>query len=243
MTPTTDLSAVTWGLAKLGRAPPPVLDEVSVALADRVGDMGPVDIAQVAYAFSRSNVPATRLLNRMAKAASRHAEGCSLQSPPRLRTRAPPFLADLSEPSPLPSSGRSYSRCRASESRRRRSTSAQVGQGAPRALLQPHRIPRVSVCSLVCAAEHLAGRAATLDTRLISNLACAFAKGRRLDALQVPGDAPSSPTRLCIHFLSAAAYPRPRRLTLMTGSPTPSHHPNCRGRRLHHRTPQPLPEP
>ena len=74
--PPDALSAVTWGLAKLGRAPPPVLDEVSVALADRVGDMGPVDIAQVAYAFSRSNVPATRLLNRMAKAASRHAKGC-----------------------------------------------------------------------------------------------------------------------------------------------------------------------
>ena len=56
---------------RLGRAPPPVLDEVSITLADRVGDMTPVDIAQVAYAFSRANVPATRLLNRMARAAAR----------------------------------------------------------------------------------------------------------------------------------------------------------------------------
>lgn len=44
---------------------------------------------------------------------------------------------------------------------------------------------RIHLPRLLPAAEHVAGRAASLDSRLLSNLACAFAKGRRLDALKV----------------------------------------------------------
>jgi hypothetical protein len=44
---TRAIASMTWGLAKLGRAPPPVLDEVSLALAERVSDMTPADMAQV----------------------------------------------------------------------------------------------------------------------------------------------------------------------------------------------------
>lgn len=80
------IASMTWGLAKLGRAPPPVLDEVSLALAARVEDMAPADVAQVAYAFSRSNVPATRLLNRMARASARFERRLRAPSQPRLLT-------------------------------------------------------------------------------------------------------------------------------------------------------------
>ena len=107
-------------------------------------------------------------------------------------------------------------------------------------------LPDVSTLAVACAAEHLAGRAATLDTRLLSNLTCAFAKGRRLDALQVRVDAPSpaaplSLTRSCAHSLPPNLGPR--RLMRMTGSPTPSRHPSWRGQRRHRHTLPPLPAP
>ena len=87
------LASMAWCLAKVDRAPPSVLGELSTALLARLDAAGgagagarggggappwalaPADLVQLTYAFSRANVPAPRLFNRLAGEAAAALRG------------------------------------------------------------------------------------------------------------------------------------------------------------------------
>ena len=176
------LVSLAWSLTKLDRAPRVALHELSAALTPRIAELSRVDLVQLTYAYSRASLPAPRLFNAVARVVA-------------------PRVADFT-PAEIGALLLSFSSLRISAPELFEAAAAQLKAGA----VEPRTSGRSAMPQTSVADPHGAN-ASRLEPRATANMATAFARSLRLDAVEAQ--------RVMSHGTAAAAH--------SATTPAPSH--------------------